>query len=74
MMARFVEIKRRHRVPWAALISKVYDLDAQLCRICQEPLRPVEAVTKHDESARALKRGMLVLGEDANARAPPRAI
>ena len=65
--------KSRYRVPWATLISKVYDVDAQVCQICQEPLRPVDAVTDYDEAARELRGSILVLGQDPNARAPPAA-
>jgi len=57
-----------YRRSWAKLLSRVYDIDAEVCLSCGGRLRPAGAVTKRTEAEARLRRGLSVLGY---ARAPP---
>ena len=58
---------RVYRVPWAILLAKIYDLDAEACPKCGGTLKPVSAVTEKNQAKKAIESGLSVLG----ATGPP---
>lgn len=56
-----------YRTPWAQLIARVYDINAERCPKCGGHVRPVGAVTDPDEARRFLN----AFGRTIRARGPP---
>jgi hypothetical protein len=52
----------RYRVPWARLLTKVFDVDTERCPDCGGRLRPVGAVTRREEARASARLGLVRLG------------